>query len=52
MKDKTFVRDVADHFGCDDRRAEMLIFAVFQALRDRTTPAEAADVAALNSLPR
>ena len=48
MKDKTFVRDVADHFGCDDRRAEMLIFAVFQELRDRLTPAEAADVAALN----
>ena len=46
MKDKTFVRDVADRFGCDDRRAETLIFAVFQELRDRLTPAEAADVAA------
>jgi uncharacterized protein (DUF2267 family) len=46
MKDKTFVRDVADRFRCDDRRAETLIFAVFQELRDRLTPAEAADVAA------
>ncbi len=46
MKDKTFVRDVADRFSCDDRRAETLIFAVFQELRDRLTSAEAADVAA------
>jgi uncharacterized protein (DUF2267 family) len=46
MKDKTFVRDVADRFGCDERRAETLIFAVFQELRDRLTPEEAADVAA------
>jgi len=46
MKDKTFVRDVANRFGCDDHRAETLIFAVFQELRDRLTPAEAADVAA------
>jgi uncharacterized protein (DUF2267 family) len=46
MKDKTFVRDVADRFGCEDHRAETLIFAVFQELRDRLTPAEAADVAA------
>jgi uncharacterized protein (DUF2267 family) len=46
MKDKTFVRDVAGRFGCDDRRAETLIFAVFQELRDRLTPTEAADVAA------
>jgi hypothetical protein len=38
MKDKTFVRDVADRFGCDQRRAETLIFAVFQELRDRLTP--------------
>jgi Uncharacterized conserved protein (DUF2267) len=46
MKGNTFVRDVADRFRCDDRRAETLIFAVFQELRDRLTPAEAADVAA------
>ena len=46
MKDKTFVCDVAYRFGCDERRAETLIFAVFQELRDRLTPQEAADVAA------
>jgi uncharacterized protein (DUF2267 family) len=46
MKDQAFVRNVADRFGCDNRRAEILIFAVFQELRDRLTPAEAADVAA------
>jgi uncharacterized protein (DUF2267 family) len=46
MKDKTFVRDVADRFGCDERRAETLIFAVFQELRDRLAPAAAEDVAA------
>jgi len=46
MKDKPFVQEVADRFGCDERRAETLIFAVFQELRDRLTEAEAADVAA------
>jgi len=46
LKDKTFVRDVADRFGCDERRAETLIFAVFQELRDRLTSVEAADVVA------
>jgi uncharacterized protein (DUF2267 family) len=46
MKDKTFVQEVADRFGCDEHRAETLIFAVFQELRDRLTPQEAADVAA------
>src|SRR5208282_1992305 len=46
MKDKTFVGEVADRFGCDERRAETLIFAVFQELRDRLTPEEAADAAA------
>ncbi len=46
MKDKTFVHEVADRFGCDERRAETLIFAVFQELRDRLTPEEAHDVAA------
>lgn len=46
MKDKTFVQEVADRFGCDERRAETLIFAVFQELRDRLTPEEAEDVAA------
>jgi uncharacterized protein (DUF2267 family) len=46
MKDQSFVEQVADRFGCSERRAEALIFAVFQELRDRLTPAEAADVAA------
>ncbi|HUN58611.1 MAG TPA: DUF2267 domain-containing protein [Candidatus Binataceae bacterium] len=46
MKDKEFVGYVADRFGCEERRAEMLIFAVFQELRDRLTPHEAADVEA------
>jgi uncharacterized protein (DUF2267 family) len=46
MKDKAFVGEVADRFGCDERRAETLIFAVFQELRDRLTSEEAADVAA------
>jgi uncharacterized protein (DUF2267 family) len=46
MKDKAFVDDVANRFGCEERRAEMLIFAVFQELRDRLTPDEAADVQA------
>ncbi len=31
---------------CDERRAEILTFAVFQELRDRLTPDEAAKVAA------
>ena len=30
---------------CDERRAETLVFAVFQELRDRLTPNEAAKVA-------
>ncbi len=46
MKDGAFVQEVAERFGCDERRAEILIFAVLQELRDRLTPAEAADVAA------
>jgi uncharacterized protein (DUF2267 family) len=37
---------VADRTYGDERRAEILIFAVFQELRDRLTPREAADVAA------
>lgn len=46
MNESTFVREVADRALCDERRAETLIFAVFQELRDRLTPKEAADVAA------
>lgn len=46
MNEMQFVREVADRTYGDERRAETLIFAVFQELRDRLTPSEAADVAA------
>jgi uncharacterized protein (DUF2267 family) len=50
MNDKSFVQEVAQFADCDERRAEILIFAVFQELRDRLTPNEAAKVGA--QLPR
>jgi len=46
MNEKSFIRDVAERAECDERRAEILTFAVFQELRDRLTPTEAAKVAA------
>jgi len=46
MNEKSFVREVAERTNCEERRAETLIFSVFQELRDRLTPKEAADVAA------
>src|SRR5271155_1626012 len=46
MNEKSFVREVAQFVDCDERRAEAVIFAVFQELRDRLTPNEAAKVAA------
>lgn len=46
MNEKSFLREVAERAGCDDRRAETLTFAVFQELRDRLTPSEAVKVAA------
>lgn len=46
MNEKSFIRDVAERAECDERRAEILTFAVFQELRDRLTPNEAAKVAA------
>jgi uncharacterized protein (DUF2267 family) len=46
MNEKSFVREVAELADCDERRAEALTFAVFQELRDRLTPNEAAKVAA------
>jgi uncharacterized protein (DUF2267 family) len=46
MNEIQFVREVADRTYGDERRAETLIFAIFQELRDRLTPNEAADVAA------
>jgi uncharacterized protein (DUF2267 family) len=45
MNEKSFVREVAQLVDCDERRAETLIFAVFQELRDRFTPNEAVKVA-------
>jgi uncharacterized protein (DUF2267 family) len=47
MADMEFVRQVADRTYGDGRRAETLIFAVFQELRDRLTPNEAGDVASI-----
>lgn len=44
MEKKAFVQRVAARMGCDEHWAESLTFAVFQELRDRLTPAEAADV--------
>jgi uncharacterized protein (DUF2267 family) len=46
MNERSFVREVAERADCDERRAETLIFAVFQELRDRLTPKEAFDVVA------
>jgi uncharacterized protein (DUF2267 family) len=46
MKTHAVVREVANRLGCDERRADGLTFTVFQELRDRLTPKEAADVAA------
>jgi uncharacterized protein (DUF2267 family) len=46
MNDKAFVHQIAERCGCGERRAEVVIFSVFQELRDRLTPKEARDVAA------
>ena len=46
MHDRAFIREVADRLGADEGRAQGVTFAVFQELRDRLTPKEAADVAA------
>lgn len=46
MDERTFIREVAQRLRCDERRAEGIVFAVFQELRDRLTPKEASDVAA------
>jgi uncharacterized protein (DUF2267 family) len=46
MQKKTFVESVSRRLQCDAQRAEGLTLAVFQSLRDRLTPREAADVAA------
>jgi uncharacterized protein (DUF2267 family) len=41
-----FIRQVAASLGCDERRADAIIFAVFHELRNRLTDKESADVAA------
>jgi uncharacterized protein (DUF2267 family) len=46
MDGTSFMNEVAGRLGCDQRRAEAITFVVFQELRDRLTPKEAADVAA------
>ncbi len=45
MDDRTFIRQMAQRLQADEQRAGGLIFAVFQELRDRLPPKEAADVA-------
>jgi uncharacterized protein (DUF2267 family) len=51
MDDLTFFREVADRLDCDTRTARTITAAVFQTLRDRLPPDEAADVAAHLSAP-
>lgn len=46
MDERTFLRDISRRLGCDERRADSVTLVVFEALRDRLTPKEAADVAA------
>jgi uncharacterized protein (DUF2267 family) len=46
MDDLTFFHRIAQRLGCDARRAEGVVFAVLQLLRDRLTPEEAGDVGA------
>jgi uncharacterized protein (DUF2267 family) len=46
VDDTTFIREVGERLDVDARRAEAIIFAVFQELRDRLTVKEAGDVAA------
>ncbi len=46
MTERSFLREVAQNLRCDERRAESIVFIVFQELRARITPKEAAHVAA------
>ena len=46
MNERAFLHDVETRLACDARRADAITFAVFQELRNRITPHEAADVAA------
>jgi uncharacterized protein (DUF2267 family) len=45
MDKSHFTKRVAERVRCDEQRADGLVFAVFQELRERLTPREAADVA-------
>ena len=46
MDERSFFREVARSLRCDERRAESIVFIVFQELRARITTKESADVAA------
>lgn len=46
MDERTFLNEVATRIAADERRAESVTCAVFEALRDRLTEKEASDVAA------
>jgi uncharacterized protein (DUF2267 family) len=46
MNHRSFFREVSERLLCDERRAEAITFVVFQELRARITPKEAANVAA------
>jgi len=46
MNERRFVQEVAATLRCDERRAESVVYIVFQELRVRITPREAAHVAA------
>jgi uncharacterized protein (DUF2267 family) len=46
MNERSFYREVAQSLHCDEQRAASIVFIVFQELRARITPKEAADVAA------
>lgn len=46
MDRKTFIRGVSASLACDEARAEAITLIVFQELRGRITPREAADAAA------
>lgn len=45
MKANAFYQEIATRLRCDAERAEAVTLVVFQVLRDRLTPKEAADVA-------
>lgn len=46
MNEHRFYREVAEALRCDEQRAASIVYVVFQELRARITPKEAADVAA------